>query len=97
MDAFAMIVLTVPPLFPVVLALGFDPIWYGIIIILFVEMGVITPPVGLNVYVVKGMLPHIPIETIFRGAAPYVVCEFIGCFILMIFPKIVTYLPGLIK
>jgi C4-dicarboxylate transporter DctM subunit len=73
MDSLAMVTLTVPILYPVVLKLGFDPIWFGVIIVLVCEMGVITPPVGMNVYVIKGVAPDVPLETIFRGIFPFLI------------------------
>ena len=73
MDGFALIMLTVPIFFPVATPLGFDPIWFGVIIVLVAEMGVITPPVGINVYVVYGVAKTIPLETIFKGVAPFLI------------------------
>jgi C4-dicarboxylate transporter DctM subunit len=68
MDVLAMVMLTVPIFFPLAQALGFDPIWFGAVIVLVTEMGVITPPVGVNAYVVYGVAKDMPLETIFRGA-----------------------------
>ena len=95
MDSLAMITLTVPIFYPVVLALGFDPIWFGVIIVLVVEMGVITPPVGVNVYVIKGIAEGVPLETIFKGIFPFLAAVIIVVGILMLFPQIATYLPSL--
>jgi tripartite ATP-independent transporter DctM subunit len=97
MDAMALVVLTVPVIYPVVVRLGFDPIWFGVIIVLVSEMGVITPPVGVNVYVIKGIAPDVPLETIFKGIFPFLVAILINAVILMIFPKIALILPGLAK
>jgi C4-dicarboxylate transporter DctM subunit len=94
MDGFALIVLTVPILLPMVKALGFDPIWFGIIIVLIVEMGTITPPVGINVYVIKGVAQDIPLETIFKGIFPFLAALIAAAIILMIFPQIATFLPS---
>ena len=94
MDALAMITLTVPIFYPVVMALGFDPIWFGVIIVLVVEMGVITPPVGVNVYVIKGIAEDVPLETIFRGIFPFLAALIIMVGILMAFPQIATFLPS---
>jgi tripartite ATP-independent transporter DctM subunit len=96
MDAMGLIVVTVPIFFPVVMKLGFDPIWFGVIIVLVGEMGVITPPVGVNVFVIKGIAPDIPLYKIFRGILPFLVALIIFTILLMIFPKIATFLPGLI-
>ena len=95
MDALALITLTVPIIFPVVMALGFDPIWFGVIIVLVTDMGVITPPVGLNVYVVKGIAEDVPLETIFKGILPFLGALIITTLILLAFPQIATFLPSL--
>ncbi|MGQ9508504.1 MAG: TRAP transporter large permease [Thermodesulfobacteriota bacterium] len=97
MDAMALVVLTVPVIFPVVVRLGFDPIWFGVIIVLVSEMGVITPPVGVNVYVIKGIAPEIPLETIFKGIFPFLGALLINAGILIFFPKLALYLPSLTK
>ena len=95
MDSLAMIMLTVPIFYPAVVALGFDPIWFGVIIVLVVEMGVITPPVGINVYVVKGIAKGVPLETVFKGVWPFLIAEIVMVGILMLFPQIATFLPSL--
>jgi C4-dicarboxylate transporter, DctM subunit len=97
MDSFALVVLTVPILYPVVKTLGFDPIWFGVIIVLVAEMGVITPPVGMNVYVLRGVFPEIPMETMFRGIWPFLIGMLVCAAILLFFPQIATFLPGLIS
>ncbi|MFH0784693.1 MAG: TRAP transporter large permease subunit [Pseudomonadota bacterium] len=97
MDAMGLIVVTIPIFFPVVMKLGFDPIWFGVIIVLVCEMGVITPPVGVNVFVIKGIATDVPLETIFKGIFPFLAALIIFTIILMIFPQIATYLPNLIK
>jgi len=96
MDGLAMIMLTVPILFPTVIALGYDPIWFGVIITLIVEMGAITPPVGINVYVIKGIAPDVPLEKIFKGIFPFLWALIIVAIILIVFPKIATFLPGFV-
>lgn len=96
MDAMGLIVVTVPIFFPVVMKLGFDPIWFGVIIVLVGEMGVITPPVGVNVFVIKGIAPDIPLYRIFRGILPFLVALIVMTILLFIFPKIATFLPGLV-
>ncbi len=97
MDALALITLTVPIIFPLVMSLGFDPIWFGVIIVLITEMGVITPPVGVNVYVIKGIAEDVPLETIFKGIAPFLIALVIAAIILVAFPQIATFLPGFTK
>jgi C4-dicarboxylate transporter, DctM subunit len=100
MDALAFVTLTVPIFFPVVMELGFDPIWFGIIIVMVTEMGVITPPVGINVYVVYGVAKNvlkeeIPLEKIFKGIFPFLLAVILGVIILIIFPTIILFLPNL--
>ena len=99
MDALAFVTLTVPIFFPVVMALGYDPIWFGIIIVMVTEMGVITPPVGINVYVVFGVarrvIGEVPLESIFKGIFPFLLAVIAGVIILMIFPQIILLLPNL--
>jgi C4-dicarboxylate transporter DctM subunit len=97
MDALAMIMLTIPIFYPVATALGFHPIWFGVAIVLITEMGVITPPVGVNVYVVHGIAKDIPLEVIFRGVAPFVLALLVCVAILLTFPQIVLFLPGLMR
>lgn len=95
MDAFALIVLTVPIFAPLAQTLGFDLIWFGVIIVLITEMGVITPPVGINVYVVHGVAKDVPLEVIFKGIFPLLVALVICNLLLLIFPQIALFLPGL--
>lgn len=95
MDALALITLTIPILYPVVLAMGFDPIWFGVIIVLVTEMGVITPPVGVNVYVIKGISQDVSLETIFKGIVPFLGALLVTVGILMGLPQIATFLPSL--
>ena len=90
----AIILVTMPVLFPIVTELGFDPIWFGIVMTLNMEMGLITPPVGLNLYVVQGIAPDIPLRDILMGAIPYVVVLAVGIVILAVFPGLVTWLPN---
>jgi tripartite ATP-independent transporter DctM subunit len=100
MDALAFVTLTVPIFFPVVMELGYDPIWFGIIIVMVTEMGVMTPPVGINVYVVYGVAKNvleqeIPLEKIFKGIIPFLLAVIVGIILLMIFPNIILFLPNL--
>jgi C4-dicarboxylate transporter DctM subunit len=97
MDTLAMIMLTIPVFYPVVTTLGYDPIWFGVIIVLVGEMGVITPPVGINVYVVAGIARDVPLQVIFRGAMNMMIALFLTTFLLMVFPQIALFLPGLMK
>ena len=97
MDALALITLTIPIIYPVVIAMGFDPIWFGVIIVLVTEMGVITPPVGINVYVIKGIAEDVPLGTIFKGTFPFLIGLLIAAGLLITFPQIALLLPGLAK
>jgi C4-dicarboxylate transporter, DctM subunit len=97
MDALAMILLTIPILFPLVTAMGYDPIWFGVIIVLVAEMGAMTPPVGINVYVLSGIASDIPLESIFKGALPFVLSVLTCVALLIAFPQIALLLPNLMK
>lgn len=97
-DALALILLTIPIFYPVVVnTLGYDPIWFGVIVVLVVAMGVITPPVGMNVYVIKGVAPDIPLEVIFKGIWPFLAAIALLLLVLMVFPGMATFLPGLFR
>ncbi|MCX7363688.1 MAG: TRAP transporter large permease subunit, partial [Alphaproteobacteria bacterium] len=95
MDAMAMIILTVPIIFPVVTALGFDPIWFGIIIVMTVELGLIHPPVGMNVFVIKSVIPDVSFSSIFKGVLPFIATDILRLIILIAFPIIALWLPSL--
>jgi tripartite ATP-independent transporter DctM subunit len=94
MDAMAMIILTVPIIYPVILSLGFDPIWFGVIIVMTVELGLIHPPVGMNVFVIKSVIKEVTFTTIFKGVIPFVVTDLIRLLILIAFPVIALWLPS---
>jgi len=93
MDAMAMIILTVPIIFPVVTQLGFDPIWFGVILTINMEIGLIHPPVGLNIYIVNSIAPDVKLMTVMKGTIPYVLCMMLAIIILCVFPDIATWLP----
>lgn len=96
-DALALILLTIPIFFPVVVdTLGYDPIWFGVIVVLVVAMGVITPPVGMNVYIIKGVAPEVPLETIFKGIWPFLGAVIVCIILLIAFPELVTFLPNIL-
>jgi len=95
LDAVSMMVLTLPVIFPVIVALHFHPIWFGVVAVLMMEAGLITPPVGLNVYTLAGIAKDVPMTEIFKGATPYLVSIIIVAIILTAFPKIVLFLPNL--
>lgn len=96
-DALALILLTIPIFYPVVVDLGFDPIWFGVIIVVVTQMGVISPPVGVCVYVVSGIERDVPLQTVFKGALPFLGCLVLAAVLLMIFPQIVLWLPQLMR
>jgi tripartite ATP-independent transporter DctM subunit len=96
-DALAMILLTVPVFFPIVASLGLDPIWFGIIVIIVVEIGLITPPIGLNVFVVKSVAPDVPLGEIFKGIVPFFFASVVGLALIILFPAIALFLPGLMR
>ena len=97
MDSLAMVMLTIPVFFPVVTTLGYDPIWFGVIIVLVAEIGVITPPVGINVYVVAGVARDVPLHVIFKGAVWMMMALFATVGLIMLFPQIALFLPSLMK
>jgi len=95
MDSLALVTLTIPILYPIVTEMGYDPIWFGVLIILAAEMGVITPPVGVNVYVIKGVAPDVPMHTIFKGIWPFLGAEVVCTIIILFVPQIALFLPNL--
>ena len=95
MDCYAIMILTVPIIFPVIEALQFDPVWFGVIMVIVLEMGLITPPVGLNVFVLKTAAPEVPLTTIFKGIWPFLISALIAIALLIIFPQIALFLPSL--
>jgi tripartite ATP-independent transporter DctM subunit len=94
MDPVGMIMLTLPFFFPVVKALGVNPIWFGVLIVLQAEMGVITPPVGVHLFVVHQTVPDVPLSAIIRGALPFILCQFLVIAFVVVFPLIALWLPG---
>ena len=91
MDSIAMLVITVPVVFPIIQVLGIDPVWFGIITVLTVELGLITPPVGMNVFVIKAMAPHVGLGEIFRGVSPFIVSDLVRLALLLLFPVLTTF------
>ncbi|MEX0407851.1 TRAP transporter large permease [Aquibium sp. LZ166] len=94
MDSLALLLLTLPIFYPVSLHLGFDPLWFGVFVVIAMEMALITPPVGINVFVIKGVAKDVPLSTIFKGILPFLAAEIVMVFILLLFPQIATFLPG---
>jgi tripartite ATP-independent transporter DctM subunit len=94
MDALAMVILTVPIVFPVIKALGFDPIWFGVLIVMVVELGLIHPPVGMNIFVIKSVVDDVKISTIFYGVLPFIVTDLLRLILLIAFPVLALWLPS---
>ncbi len=94
LEGFAMLVLTLPIFFPIITQLGYDPIWFGVIVVLALEMGLISPPVGVNVFIVKSVVPHVPLGTIFRGVMPFWGAMIVTMILLIAFPDIALILPN---
>lgn len=94
MEGFAMMVLTVPIVLPVIMTLGYDPIWFGIVMVVVLEMGLISPPVGLNVFVVKGVAPNVPLSEVYWGILPFWLAMGVCVFLLVLFPDIALILPN---
>ncbi len=95
MDGFSMLILTIPVIFPGMLHLGFDPIWFGVIVVILIEMGMITPPIGINIFIVHGIMKDAPMYTLFRGITPFVVAMLVCIFLLVAFPQIVLFFPSM--
>lgn len=95
MNILPAVIVTLPIFFPTILTLGFDPIWFGVVLVIIMEMGLITPPVGMNVFVIKGVAKDVPVGTIFRGILPFVLAMAVCIVILTVFPKIALFLPSL--
>ena len=95
MEELAIVLLTIPVFFPVIIGLGYDPIWFGILIVTVVEIGMISPPVGLNLFVVNALLPKVGLNTIYRGITPFVIADVVRLGILIAFPAIALWLPSL--
>jgi TRAP-type C4-dicarboxylate transport system permease large subunit len=97
MEELSMILLTIPVFFPVVVGLGFDPLWFGVLIVVVVEIGLISPPVGMNLFVLKTLLPGVSTTTLFRGVMPFMVADVIRMALLIAFPIISLFLPSLMR
>jgi tripartite ATP-independent transporter DctM subunit len=96
-DSLAMILLTIPIFFPIVSGLGFDPVWFGILVVMVVELGLITPPIGMNVFVIKGMVPEVPLNTIYAGVLPFCVAQILLIVLIVLFPPLATWLPSTMR
>jgi TRAP-type C4-dicarboxylate transport system permease large subunit len=94
LEGFSMLVLTLPIVFPIITALGYDPIWFGVVMVIVLEMGLIDPPVGINVFIVKGLVPDVPMSEIFAGIVPFWFAMMVCIAILIMFPEIATFIPN---
>ena len=97
MDSLAIIILTVPIFYPLTEALGFDPIWFGILVVRAAEIGLITPPVGMNVFIIKGIAKDVPMFTIFRGIFPFIMADLGHVALILSVPQVALFLPNLMK
>jgi tripartite ATP-independent transporter DctM subunit len=96
-DTVSAMLITLPFVLPLITSLGYSPVWWGIINVVVIEIGMITPPIGLNVFVLKGVAKDIPLNTIFRGILPFLCADIVRLIILVVFPALITWLPGILK
>ncbi|WP_068297930.1 TRAP transporter large permease [Pararhodobacter sp. CCB-MM2] len=94
LDGLAMLVITVPIYYPIILALGFDPIWFGVVAVIVIEMGMITPPVGLNVFVVRSVAENVAMRTVFSGVTPFLLAMIVTLLLIIAFPQIALFIPN---
>ena len=92
-----MVLLTLPVFFPLIVSLGFDPIWYGVLVVCIVEIGLISPPVGMNLFVLSTLLPQVRTTTVFRGVLPFIGADIVRLALIIAFPPIALWLPSLMK
>lgn len=97
MDALSMILLTLPFVYPLIISLGFDPIWFGILMVSVVEVGLITPPVGMNLFVIMATTPGLKLQTISRGVIAFLLADVVRVALLVAFPFLTLWLPSLVK
>jgi TRAP-type C4-dicarboxylate transport system permease large subunit len=95
MEELTMVLLTIPLFFPIVVQLGFDPVWFGVLIVMVIQIGLISPPVGMNLFVLNALLPKVGLNAIFRGVWPMVLVLVITLAILLAFPSISLWLPSM--
>jgi TRAP-type C4-dicarboxylate transport system permease large subunit len=97
MEELTMVLLTIPLFFPIVVSLGFDPIWFGVLIVMVIQIGLISPPVGMNLFVLNTLLPQVGLGSIFRGTWPFVFMQIVALGLLLAFPWLSLWLPSLMK
>jgi TRAP-type C4-dicarboxylate transport system permease large subunit len=96
LEGIGLVLITVPVFLPVVVASGFDPIWFGVIVVIVVELGLIHPPVGMNLFVIQAQIPEMPILSIYKGTIPFLIAPIVLIALLMMMPQIALYLPRLL-
>jgi len=96
LESLSMILLTVPIFFPIVLALGYDPVWFGILVVMVVEIGLITPPIGVNLFVIRSVVPDIPMMAVVRGVIPFIVADILRILLIAAVPALSLWLPNLL-
>lgn len=96
LESLSMILLTVPIFFPIILALGYDPVWFGILVVMVVEIGLITPPIGVNLFVIRSVMPDIPMMTVVRGVIPFIVADILRILLIAAVPALSLWLPNLL-
>jgi tripartite ATP-independent transporter DctM subunit len=97
MEELTMVLLTIPLFFPIVVSLGFDPVWFGVLIVMVIQIGLISPPVGMNLFVINTLLPGVGLGSIFRGCWPFVLVLVVTLGLLLAFPGVSLWLPSLMK
>jgi len=97
LDVFGMLILTLPFLFPIILQLGYDPVWFGVFTVITAEIALVTPPIGVNVFIMKNLAPEVAIEDIFKGILPFLICDFTLIVLLIFFPQIALWLPSTLR
>jgi TRAP-type C4-dicarboxylate transport system permease large subunit len=96
MDGLSMTVMTLPITFPIVMALGFDPVWFGVVQTMLIEVGLLTPPVGVNLFILQGLRPDFPFSDIVRGCTPFFFVLLLVILVMVVFPRLITFLPGIL-
>ena len=96
-EGICMVIITVPIVYPVMVSLGFDPIWFGILVVRAAEIGLITPPVGMNVFIIKGIAKDVPMFTIFRGIFPFIMADLCHVALILSVPQVALFLPNLMS
>jgi len=96
LDGIGMVLITVPVFFPMIVEAGFDPVWFGVLLVVVVELGLVTPPVGMNIFVIRAQAPEIPLGTIYRGVLPFLVAPLMLLALMLAMPQLALWFPGLL-